>query len=96
MASDGNEKKEIYKPTHPLPAELQKMERDDTVCQFCGVSYLIHNEIKRLEEEIEKYKHKLKSYEGYDERENKLKKFLKDKEVELHKVKEETNKQIIK
>lgn len=37
---------------HPLPEEIQKMEIDDTVCQFCGVSYFIHREVKMLEEKV--------------------------------------------
>ena len=37
---------------HPLPNEIQEMTRDDTVCKFCGVSYLIHHEVKRLEKEV--------------------------------------------
>ena len=45
-----------YKPQHPLPEEIENMKRDDTVCQFCGVSYLIHNEIKKLENKLEEYK----------------------------------------
>ena len=37
---------------HPLPEEIQNMDRDDTVCKFCGVSYFIHHEIKKLETEV--------------------------------------------
>lgn len=44
-----------YKPKHPLPEEIQNLPRHDTVCKFCGVSYLIHNEIKRLEDKIQEY-----------------------------------------
>lgn len=43
---------EKHTPIYPLPNEILKMPRDETVCQFCGVSYLIHNEIKKLEERI--------------------------------------------
>lgn len=39
-------------PEHPLPDEIRDMERDETVCKFCGVSYLIHNEIKALEDKL--------------------------------------------
>ena len=37
---------------HPLPEEIQAMPQDDTVCKFCGVSYLIHREVKRLEDKV--------------------------------------------
>lgn len=39
-------------PKFPLPDEILKMDKDETVCQFCGVSYLIHTEIKKLEDRI--------------------------------------------
>jgi hypothetical protein len=41
-----------HTPVHPLPDEILSMKRDETVCQFCGVSYLIHTEIKKLENRI--------------------------------------------
>lgn len=43
---------ERHVPVHPLPDEIQKMGTDDTICKFCGVSYLIHREIKKLEDRI--------------------------------------------
>jgi hypothetical protein len=49
QADEPEETFEPYNPQHPLPEEIRKMTRDDTVCQYCGVSYLIHNEIKRIE-----------------------------------------------
>lgn len=55
---------EHYTPSHPLPSEIQAMERDETVCQFCGVSYLIHNEIKALELKLEKAEAELKRLTG--------------------------------
>ena len=80
MTSNSTEEREDefvhHKPLHPLPKELQSMTRDETVCQFCGVSYLIHNEIAKLQEQIEKYRKELEHYRGYDERENKLKRDL--------------------
>ena len=37
---------EKHTPIYPLPEDILKMSKDETICQFCGVSYLIHNEIK--------------------------------------------------
>ena len=46
----------VYQPEHPLPDEIRTMLRCETICQFCGVSYLIHSEIKRLQYELEECK----------------------------------------
>jgi hypothetical protein len=46
---------ERYTPEFPLPADITNMSRQDTVCQFCGVSYFVHNEIKALETELARY-----------------------------------------
>ena len=43
---------ERYTPENPLPEEIQKLDREETVCKFCGVSYLIHNEMKKLEQKL--------------------------------------------
>ena len=38
-----------YEPQHPLPKEILEMEdNDETSCDQCGVSYLIHREVKML------------------------------------------------
>ena len=55
---------ERYMPEHPLPEEVRKMERDETVCKYCGVSYLIHNEIKALEDKLRQTEEKLLHYQG--------------------------------
>ena len=75
--------KDFIKPEHPLPKEIQEMKRDETVCQFCGVSYLIHNEIKKLEDEIIQLKIELERYRGFDEREAELKSKLKEENEKL-------------
>ena len=62
-----------YVPEHPLPQEIQEMKKDDTVCQFCGVSYLIHNEMKALEERVKEAERQMEYYKGSVEREEKLK-----------------------
>ena len=57
------EKFERYNPVNPLPEEIRSLSNDETVCKFCGVSYLIHNEIKKLELELENVKSQLVGYE---------------------------------
>lgn len=60
-------------PEHPLPQEIREMPKDDTVCQFCGVSYLIHSEMKALEERVKEAERKMEYYIESVEREEKLK-----------------------
>ena len=55
---------EHYTPKHPLPAEIQAMPSDETVCQFCGVSYLIHREIKALEDKLAEAEKELAKLRG--------------------------------
>lgn len=69
-----------YVPEHPLPQEIQTMDRDDTVCQFCGVSYLIHNEMKALMKRVEEAEKTMEYYKGSVEREEQLKIKVKDLE----------------
>jgi len=38
-----------YCPEKELPDEIKSLPKDEVVCQFCGVSYLIHHEIKELQ-----------------------------------------------
>lgn len=54
-------------PKHPLPEELQKMPRDDTICKYCGVSYLIHHEIKALEDRVKQLLAELSTCRGAEE-----------------------------
>ncbi|CAF0717704.1 unnamed protein product [Adineta steineri] len=63
------ERFERYTPQFPLPADISTMSREDTVCQFCGVSYLIHNEIKALEAKCQKLEADLAHYAGTSSRE---------------------------
>ena len=52
--ADDTERMVIERPEHPLPDEIQNMNEEDTVCKFCGISYLIHREVARLKDELEK------------------------------------------
>ena len=45
-------------------ADIQQLPRAETVCQFCGVSYLVHHEIKRLEDAVESMKGELTRYKA--------------------------------
>ncbi|XP_019358735.1 PREDICTED: leucine-, glutamate- and lysine-rich protein 1 isoform X2 [Gavialis gangeticus] len=59
-------------PMHALPEEIQKMSRDETVCKYCGVSYLILHEFKLMEEKVKAMENKMKFYEESVEREKRL------------------------
>lgn len=70
------ERFERYTPQYPLPSDITNMSRQDTVCQFCGVSYLIHNEIKALEMKCQKLESDLAYYAGMNSREATLERLL--------------------
>jgi hypothetical protein len=46
----------------PLQDEVTNMSRQDTVCKFCGVSYLVHSEIKALKAKCQKLESELASH----------------------------------
>ncbi|XP_012944249.1 putative leucine-rich repeat-containing protein DDB_G0290503 [Aplysia californica] len=71
--NDNSECFSRYTPQHPLPEELKKLARDDTVCKYCGVSYLIHNEIKALEDKLKATEKELAVLRGQEQREELLK-----------------------
>ncbi|KFQ28816.1 hypothetical protein N332_06591, partial [Mesitornis unicolor] len=48
------------------------MPRHETVCKYCGVSYLILHEFKVMEEKVKAMEKKIKCYEGSLEREKGL------------------------
>ncbi|KAK9401248.1 leucine- glutamate- and lysine-rich protein 1 [Crotalus adamanteus] len=56
-------------PVYPLPEEIRKMSRDETICKYCGVSYLVLHEFKLLDEKVKAMEKKMKFYEGSVERE---------------------------
>ncbi|GAB0193792.1 leucine-, glutamate- and lysine-rich protein 1 [Grus japonensis] len=63
---------ERHVPLHALPEEIRKMSRDETVCKYCGVSYLILHEFKVMEEKVKAMEKEIKFYEGSIEREKGL------------------------
>ncbi|KAG8581043.1 hypothetical protein GDO81_007531 [Engystomops pustulosus] len=63
---------EKHVPLHPLPEEIQMMPRDETVCKYCGVSYLILHEFKLLEDKVKALEKELQIYQGSAEREKRL------------------------
>jgi len=72
MGSEKKEKLDIVRPQYPLPAEIQSMKRDETVCKYCGVSYLIHSEIKALEDRLKEVETDLLRCRGAEQREKEL------------------------
>ncbi|KAM6259494.1 protein LEKR1 isoform 3-T3 [Spheniscus humboldti] len=71
-AAEFREAMEQHIPIHALPEEIQKMSRDETVCKYCGVSYLILHEFKVMEEKVKAMEKEIKFYEGSIEREKGL------------------------
>ncbi|XP_078245194.1 protein LEKR1 isoform X2 [Pogona vitticeps] len=59
------------------------MSRDQTVCKYCGVSYLILHEFTVLEEKVKALEEKVKFYEGSIEREKALQEKLQHLSREL-------------
>ncbi|XP_059507065.1 protein LEKR1 isoform X3 [Stegostoma tigrinum] len=67
---------ERHVPVHPLPEEIQQMRQDETVCRYCGVSYLIHREFKLMEEKLKAMEAEMEFYRESVEREEKLQREL--------------------
>ena len=61
-------KLEIARPVHPLPDEIANLSLDETVCKYCGISYLIHREVARLQDQVQKLQAEIES--SAEEREN--------------------------
>jgi hypothetical protein len=74
---------ERYTPQFPLPVDITNMSRQDTVCKFCGVSYLIHNEIKALEAKCQKLEVDLEYYVGMSSREANLEQKLQNERTRI-------------
>ncbi|XP_047191679.1 protein LEKR1 isoform X2 [Scophthalmus maximus] len=56
-------------PIHPLPEEIKKMERSETVCRYCGVSYLIYHEFHQLNNRLAQLEKELQEVRESAERE---------------------------
>ncbi|XP_055502269.1 protein LEKR1 isoform X2 [Leucoraja erinacea] len=63
---------EHHIPIHPLPEDIQQMPQNETVCKYCGVSYLIHHEFKLMEEKLKAMEAELEYYRDSVVREKKL------------------------
>ncbi|KAL6075391.1 hypothetical protein STEG23_005341, partial [Scotinomys teguina] len=59
-------------PVHALPEEIQKMSPEETVCKYCGVSYLILHEFKAMAEKLKAMEEEMKFYQGSVDREKRL------------------------
>ena len=58
-----SERYERYIPEKDLPEEIQQLPHEETRCRFCGVSYLVHHEVKKLEEVVKELQSKLQEAE---------------------------------
>ncbi|XP_038141456.1 leucine-, glutamate- and lysine-rich protein 1 [Cyprinodon tularosa] len=47
-------------PVYPLPEEIKNMERRETVCRYCGVSYLVFHEFHQLRTQLSQLESELK------------------------------------
>ena len=47
----------------PLPEELQNLSKDESICKFCGIPYLILHEVKTLQDRNKDLEKKLVDYE---------------------------------
>lgn len=43
---------ERYVPKKELPEEIKQLPQEETKCNFCGISYLVHHEVSRLENHV--------------------------------------------
>ena len=55
---------ERYVPKKELPEEIKQLPQEETKCNLCGISYLVHHEVSRLENHVKELQDSL------DERRN--------------------------
>ncbi|XP_057887345.1 protein LEKR1 [Melospiza georgiana] len=77
-------------PVHALPEEIRKMPRDQTVCKYCGVSYLTLHEFKVMEDKVKAMEKEIKVYKGSLEREQRLQAELKALHHDLERCRAES------
>lgn len=85
---------ERHVPVHPLPDEIQQMGTDDTVCKFCGVSYLIHREIKKLEDRIKNLEVDLQDYESLKTKETQFRQLSSEQYLKIQDLDEKLSTRI--
>lgn len=51
-----------YKPEKELPEGIRSLPPEETKCKFCGVSYLVHHEVKKLENQLERVQSELDEF----------------------------------
>ncbi|KAF1393869.1 hypothetical protein PFLUV_G00020520 [Perca fluviatilis] len=56
-------------PLYPLPEEIKKMERSETMCRYCGVSYLIFHEFHQLRTRLAQLEEELQELRETTQRE---------------------------
>ncbi|XP_068172619.1 trichohyalin [Antennarius striatus] len=56
-------------PIHPLPEEIKQMAHSETVCRYCGVSYLIYHEFHQLTTQLAQMEAELQELREITERE---------------------------
>ncbi|XP_025040646.2 protein LEKR1 isoform X2 [Pelodiscus sinensis] len=59
-------------PCMKVEGKEGQMSRDETVCKYCGVSYLILHEFKLMEDKVKAMEKEMKFYEGSVDREKRL------------------------
>ncbi|XP_030009031.1 trichohyalin [Sphaeramia orbicularis] len=57
------------RPIYPLPDDIKKMQRSETVCSYCGVSYLIFHEFHQLHTQLAQLEAELQDLKDTAQRE---------------------------